>query len=159
MSDPQVFLEGVAFGESARWHDGRLWSFDWGAPEVVAVDEAGSKEVTAGSTSLRSRCVSASRLMAPQMPDTPATHGTDYFPAVGESQDRDPQRREPCCWVDTLLLQSQIGGPNVASRRAPSHRCSSLARRLQQRTLVPASFRNVWPRVGRRPGTWRPRWL
>jgi len=45
MSGPQVLLEGVAFGESPRWHDGRLWFSDWGAQEVVAVDEAGSKEV------------------------------------------------------------------------------------------------------------------
>ena len=44
MSGPQVLLEGVAFGESPRWHDGRLWFSDWGAQEVVAVDEAGSKE-------------------------------------------------------------------------------------------------------------------
>ena len=47
MSGPQVLLEGVAFGESPRWHDGRLWFCDWGAQEVVAVDEAGSKEVIA----------------------------------------------------------------------------------------------------------------
>jgi sugar lactone lactonase YvrE len=47
MSGPEVLLEGVAFGESPRWHDGRLWFSDWGAQEVVAVDEAGSKEVIA----------------------------------------------------------------------------------------------------------------
>jgi sugar lactone lactonase YvrE len=45
MSGPEVLLEGVAFGESPRWHDGRLWFSDWGAQEVVAVDEAGNKEV------------------------------------------------------------------------------------------------------------------
>src|SRR6516165_8549127 len=47
MSGLQVLMEGVAFGESPRWHDGRLWFSDWGAQEVVAVDEAGSKEVIA----------------------------------------------------------------------------------------------------------------
>jgi sugar lactone lactonase YvrE len=47
MSGQQVVLEGVAFGESPRWHDGRLWFSDWGAQEVVAVDEAGSNEVIA----------------------------------------------------------------------------------------------------------------
>ena len=47
MSGPQVLLEGVAFGESPRWHDRRLWFSDWGAQEVLAVDEAGSKEVIA----------------------------------------------------------------------------------------------------------------
>jgi sugar lactone lactonase YvrE len=44
MSGPEVLLEGVAFGESPRW---RLWFSDWGAQEVVAVDEAGNKEVIA----------------------------------------------------------------------------------------------------------------
>jgi sugar lactone lactonase YvrE len=47
MSGPRVLVEGVAFGESPRWHDGRLWFSDWGAQEVVAVDEAGSREVIA----------------------------------------------------------------------------------------------------------------
>jgi sugar lactone lactonase YvrE len=45
--DPQVLLEGVAFGESPRWHDDRLWFSDWGAQQVVAVDEAGNEEVIA----------------------------------------------------------------------------------------------------------------
>src|SRR5262249_46694836 len=45
MSGPEVLLEGVAFGESPRWHDDRLWFSDWGAQEVVAVDAAGNKEV------------------------------------------------------------------------------------------------------------------
>ena len=45
MSGLKVLMEGVAFGESPRWHDGRLWFSDWGAQEVVAVDEAGNTEV------------------------------------------------------------------------------------------------------------------
>ena len=45
MSGLQVLLEGVAFGESPRWHDGRLWFADWGAQEVVAVDEEGNREL------------------------------------------------------------------------------------------------------------------
>ena len=45
MSGLQVLLEGVAFGESPRWHDGRLWFSDWGAQEVVAVDEQGIREL------------------------------------------------------------------------------------------------------------------
>ena len=45
MSGPQVLIEGIAFGESPRWHDGRLWFSDWGAQEVVAVDEQGNREV------------------------------------------------------------------------------------------------------------------
>ena len=47
MSGLQVLMEGVAFGESPRWHDGRLWFSDWGAQEVVAVDEQGNRELIA----------------------------------------------------------------------------------------------------------------
>ena len=25
MAEPIVLLDGIAFGESPRWHDGRLW--------------------------------------------------------------------------------------------------------------------------------------
>ena len=45
MSDPRILLEGVRFGESVRWRDGRVWFSDWGAGEVVAVDLAGKREV------------------------------------------------------------------------------------------------------------------
>ncbi len=45
MSDPKVLLTGVAFGESPRWREGRLWFSDWVAQEVVAVDLEGSREV------------------------------------------------------------------------------------------------------------------
>lgn len=45
MDEPQILLSGVVFGESARWHDGRLWFSDWGAREVVTVDLAGSRDV------------------------------------------------------------------------------------------------------------------
>lgn len=38
-------MTGIAFGESPRWHDDRLWFADWGAQEVVAVDLEGKSEV------------------------------------------------------------------------------------------------------------------
>jgi len=38
-------MTGVAFGESPRWHDGRLWFADWAAQEIIAVDPAGNSEV------------------------------------------------------------------------------------------------------------------
>ncbi len=43
----KVVLEGLSFGESARWHDGRLWFADWGTHEVVAVKAGGTPEVVA----------------------------------------------------------------------------------------------------------------
>ena len=42
---PRVLLEGLAFPESPRWHDDRLWFSDWGTDEIVAVDLEGNKEV------------------------------------------------------------------------------------------------------------------
>ncbi len=45
MTEPQVLVDGLSFGESPRWHDGRLWLADWGAREVIAVDLAGDREV------------------------------------------------------------------------------------------------------------------
>jgi sugar lactone lactonase YvrE len=42
---PQVLIAGLAFGESPRWHDDRLWLSDWGAQEVIAADTQGKSEV------------------------------------------------------------------------------------------------------------------
>jgi sugar lactone lactonase YvrE len=48
MPEPRTLLGGIAFGESPRWHDDRLWVSDWGTQEVVAVDLEGEKEVIVG---------------------------------------------------------------------------------------------------------------
>ena len=47
MSEPKIVLTGIEFGESPRWHDGRLWFCDWGAEELVAVDVHGNRELVA----------------------------------------------------------------------------------------------------------------
>ena len=47
MAEPQTLITGIAFGESPRWHDGRLWFADWGAQELIAIDLAGTREVIA----------------------------------------------------------------------------------------------------------------
>jgi sugar lactone lactonase YvrE len=44
-SKPNILISGLAFGESPRWHDGRLWFCNWGAKEIVAVDAEGKSEV------------------------------------------------------------------------------------------------------------------
>ncbi len=41
----QTLLTDLAFGESPRWHEGRLWFSNWGVQEVVAVDLNGKSEV------------------------------------------------------------------------------------------------------------------
>jgi sugar lactone lactonase YvrE len=45
MSELHTLLTGLAFGESPRWHDGRLWVADWGAKEILAVTREGQREV------------------------------------------------------------------------------------------------------------------
>jgi sugar lactone lactonase YvrE len=44
---PKVLMEGVAFPESPRWHEGRLWFSDWLAQEVIALSPEGDSEVMA----------------------------------------------------------------------------------------------------------------
>jgi len=45
MPEPRVILSGLAYVESPRWHDGRLWFAHWGTDEIMAVDLAGSSQV------------------------------------------------------------------------------------------------------------------
>jgi sugar lactone lactonase YvrE len=47
MDAPQVLTTGIAFGESPRWHDGRIWLSDWAAQELLAVAPDGTREVMA----------------------------------------------------------------------------------------------------------------
>jgi sugar lactone lactonase YvrE len=46
-SEPRVLLPGLAYVESPRWHEGRLWFAHWGTDEIVAVDLDGASEVVA----------------------------------------------------------------------------------------------------------------
>ena len=41
----RVLLDGLAMGESPRWHERRLWFSEWGTNEIVAVDLDGNSEV------------------------------------------------------------------------------------------------------------------
>ncbi len=43
--EARTLLTGLGFGESPRWHEGRLWFCNWGRQEVVAVDLGGESEV------------------------------------------------------------------------------------------------------------------
>jgi sugar lactone lactonase YvrE len=45
MAEVRTLLSGLGYGESPRWHDGRLWLSNWGMQEVVAVDVEGRSEV------------------------------------------------------------------------------------------------------------------
>jgi sugar lactone lactonase YvrE len=46
-SELHTLLTGLAFGESPRWHDGRLWLSDWATRNIIAVDLDGKSEVIA----------------------------------------------------------------------------------------------------------------
>ena len=45
MSDLRTLMTGITFGESPRWHDGRLWFADWARQEIIAVDLGGKNAV------------------------------------------------------------------------------------------------------------------
>jgi sugar lactone lactonase YvrE len=45
MSDLRTLMTGIVFGESPRWHDGRLWFADWARQEIIAVDVDGKSDV------------------------------------------------------------------------------------------------------------------
>lgn len=44
-SEVHTLMSGLAFGESPRWHEGRLWFSNWVAQEIVAVDLEGRSQV------------------------------------------------------------------------------------------------------------------
>ncbi|OBQ60059.1 SMP-30/gluconolactonase/LRE family protein [Mesorhizobium erdmanii] len=41
----RLLTTGLAFGESPRWHDGRLWLCNWGTGEIIAIDAHGKTEI------------------------------------------------------------------------------------------------------------------
>ena len=45
----EVLLSGLKIGESARWHDGRLWLSIWGARQVLAVGLDGGADLHPGA--------------------------------------------------------------------------------------------------------------
>ena len=47
MTQLKTLMTGLAFGESPRWHDGRLWFSNWVGQEIIAVDLSGNSEIIA----------------------------------------------------------------------------------------------------------------
>jgi sugar lactone lactonase YvrE len=52
MTATTTLMTGIGLGESARWHEGRLWFADWIAEELIALDPDGDSEVVANVHSL-----------------------------------------------------------------------------------------------------------
>jgi sugar lactone lactonase YvrE len=46
-SEPRIELDGLAYVECPRWHDGRLWFAHWGTDEIIALDANGRGQVMA----------------------------------------------------------------------------------------------------------------
>ncbi len=44
MAELHTLMTDISFGESPRWHQGRLWFADWGAKEIIAVESDGASE-------------------------------------------------------------------------------------------------------------------
>src|SRR4029077_15627938 len=87
--DTTRLLDGLAFVESPRWHDDRLWFSHWGAGEIIAVDLDGTSEVVGrapagfgGATEWRP----AGRMLLPgpellrEEPDGPGVRHADLGP-------------------------------------------------------------------------------
>jgi sugar lactone lactonase YvrE len=89
-------MTGIAFGESPRWHEGRLWFSDWGAEQLIAVDLAGTSEVVARVQSFPF-CI-------------------DWLPdgrlLIVHSRDRLLQRREP---DGTLVTHADLSSVSTGS--------------------------------------------
>jgi sugar lactone lactonase YvrE len=49
MLEARVLLSGLAYVESPRWHEDRLWFSHWGMEQFVAVDMDGDSEVVAAA--------------------------------------------------------------------------------------------------------------
>ena len=87
----QVLMTGLAFGESPRWHDGRLWLADWAAHKIIAVDSTSKHEVVR------------------HVPFIPFTFSLDWLPdgrlLVVSGGDRPLLREEP---DGSLVLQAEL---------------------------------------------------
>lgn len=57
MAVGEVLLDGIVFGESPRWHAGRLWFSDWGAHRVVALGGDGRAEVMVATVESFPMCI------------------------------------------------------------------------------------------------------
>jgi sugar lactone lactonase YvrE len=47
LSESRTLMTGLAFGESPRWHEDRIWFCNWGTQEIIAADLEGASAVMA----------------------------------------------------------------------------------------------------------------
>lgn len=58
-----VLMDGIVFGESPRWRDGRLWFSDWGSGRVYSVTPDGTPTVEVEVVSFP-MCIDSTRTSA-----------------------------------------------------------------------------------------------
>ena len=67
MPELHTLMTGIAFGESPRWHAGRLWFADWGTQEVSSRAQAAQRwrsryiKLLAKSASWGANCTASRR--------------------------------------------------------------------------------------------------
>jgi sugar lactone lactonase YvrE len=70
---PVVLLDGLAIGESPRWHEDRLWFFHRNEHEIIALDVDGRSEVVTRDPEVSPHSIAwrpdGRQLMVPKNPD------------------------------------------------------------------------------------------
>src|SRR5260221_5539110 len=111
MGAAEVLMEGVVFGESPRWHDGRLWFSDWRANQVIALGSDGSHQVIATVPSFP-MCIDFlpdGRLLVMDSAQRRLRRGPDG--SLGTHADLSEVSAKP--WDDTVI--DDLGNANVTT--------------------------------------------
>ena len=146
-----VLMDGIVFGESPRWHDGRLWFLDRGANQVIALDPDGGHEVVASVPSFP-MCIdflpvrrllvvdSAQRRVLRREPDgSMVTHAE--LAAVSEKP-----------WNDIVVDERGNAYVNSIGFDFPDERVRARLRRARHAGRRPSAGS---PRTSRSPTAWR----
>ena len=92
MPRPRTLLTGLGFGESPRWHGGRLWLCNWGFGEVMTVGLDGGSEVVAQiPTTTLAEDIAITKLAISQQPGSVILVGHSYGGVVITEAGNDPK--------------------------------------------------------------------
>jgi hypothetical protein len=155
-----VLTTGIVFGESPRWHDGRVWLSDWGAHQVIVLTPGGGREVVATVTSFP-MCIdflpdgrllvvdSARRRLLRREPDGSLVTHADLAPISDKPWNDIVVDAGGNAYVNSIGFDFPGGepAPGFVVRAARSSRPSSwTAAPSAARSAGTASRRSTWPR-------------
>jgi hypothetical protein len=151
-AEPRVLLSGLAYVESPRWHEDRLWFAHCGTGEIVAVGLDGDSEVVGqGPPGLGwsiDSCPTASR--SPTACSSRPT--TRRWSSPSPSPAASPRSTSPT----TAACRTDGCGPTdsvpTASASTPTARCGPMPRTRAQHVTRRGSRGRVCPRPRRRRG-------